>query len=303
MRIKTISRFLLCLCPMVLALYSCSSEAKWETEGVEVKMEIKNVSAGFIECNFSTNKDAYYLIAVCKPWEDYNPVYNSKQFMQLALDSAYAEYLFWRNDLLRAKEFNVAPFSSHSLQYGDLNHFFTGLLPDEDYWVFAFPVDPVAMKPAGPLNLVNIKTLEDSKMDIHFEYRIKGKWDYIYPVDSTGKIYEHFPYIATTRDSLTLEQDSIVSISQVLLYFVLWSMERFLEPAKADAKYGVYAVKNDGIQSAEAFKEGHTYYTAISGFDGSFRQTTVYRFVWTGDSCEYYFHDTDSANLTSMIPD
>ena len=140
-------------------------------------------------------------------------------------------------------------------------------------------------------------------MDIHFEYRIKGKWDYIYPVDSTGTIYEHFPYIATTRDSLTLEQDSIVSISQVLLYFVLWSMERFLEPEKADAKYGVYAVKNDGIQSAEAFKEGHTYYTAISGFDGSFRQTTVYRFVWTGDSCEYYFHDTDSANLTRMIPD
>lgn len=303
MRIKTISRFLLCLCPMVLALYSCSSEAKWETEDVEVKMEIKNVSAGFIECNFSTNKDAYYLIAVCKPWEDYNPVYNSKQFMQLALDSAYAEYLFWRNDLLRAKEFNVAPFSSHSLQYGNLNHFFTGLLPDEDYWVFAFPVDPVAMKPAGPLNLVNVKTLEDSKMDIHFEYRIKGKWDYIYPVDSTGKIYEHFPYITTTRDSTTLAEDSIFTPGEVLLYFVLWSMERFLEPAKADAKYGVYAVKNDGIQSAEAFKEGHTYYTAISGFDGSFRQTTVYRFVWTGDSCEYYFHDTDSANLTRMIPD
>lgn len=295
-------KWLLFLSLIISILCSCSSEAKWEKEGVEVKMSIKNVSAGFVECDFSTNKDAYYLIAICEPWEDYNPVYNSKQFMQLALDSAYAQYLFWRNGLLRAKEFNVAPFSSHSLQYGAVNHFFTGLLPETDYWVFSFPVDPVEMKPVGPLNLVPIKTLGDSKMDIHFEYRIKGKWDYIYPVDSTGKIYEHFPYITTTRDSTTLAEDSIFTPGEVLLYYVLWSLERFSKPENADVKYGVYAAKNDGLQSAEVFQEGHTYYTAISGYDGSFRQTTVYRFVWTGDSCQYYFRDTDSANITNLIP-
>ena len=134
-----------------ISLVSCSPEAPWETEGVEVRMQQKTVSAGFVEYDFSTNKDAYYLIAICEPWEDYNPVANPKQFMQLALDSAYAEYLLWRNDLLRAKEFNVAPFASHSLQYGQITHFFTGLIPDHDYWVYAFPVNPETMQPVGKL--------------------------------------------------------------------------------------------------------------------------------------------------------
>lgn len=287
-------------CSLLLAP-SCSTEAKYETTGVEVKMDIKNISAGFVECDFSTNKDAYYLIGIMEPWEDYNPVANSKQFMQLALDSAYAEYLFWRNDLLREKEFNVAPFSSHSLQYGDVKHFFTGLFPDVSYWVFCFPVDPVAMKPAGSLLLTPIKTLEDSKMDIHFEYRVKGQWDYIYPVDSTGKIYEHFPYIATTRDSLTLAADSIYTQNEAILYFVFWSLDQFTDPSQAEINYGVHAVKNDGFQSSEVFQEGHTYYTALSGYDGSFKQTTIYKFKWTGDSCDYYFHDTDSANIINIV--
>ncbi len=294
-------------------LCSCGAEAKYETEGVEVRMDIKNISAGFIECDFSTNKDAYYLIAICEPWEDFNPAANSKQFMQLALDSAYAEYLLWSNDLLRKKEFNVAPFASHSLQYGSEKHFFTGLLPNKEYWVFCFPVDPIKMKPVGALNLIPVKTLEDSNMNIHFEYRIKGNWDYIYPVDATGKINEQFPYIATTRDSITLVMDSnFIAIKDskpdytftemVVLYFVQWSIIRFSIPELAGVHYGVYAVKNDGFDSNEIFQKGHTYFTAISGYDGSFKQTTIYRFVWTGDSCKYYFCDTDSANIINLLP-
>ena len=286
---------------LAVFFFSCSPEAPWEKSDVNVTMNIKTISAGFVECSFSTDKDAYYLISIMEPWEDYNPVANSKQFMQLALDSAYAEYLLWRNDLLRAKEFNVAPFASHSLQYGDVNHFFTGLLPQQDYWVFSFPVDPQTMQPAGTLKLIPITTLEDSKMDVHFEYRVKGLWDYIYPVDSVGKINEHFPYIATTMDSLTLAKESIFTLEEVAYYFVLWSTERFLIPEQADVHYGVHVVKNDGDESSEVFEPGHTYYTALSGYDGSFRQTTIYRFKWTGDSCDYYFHDTDSANIVNLI--
>lgn len=299
---KTNIQKALLLCALFTGiLCSCGTEAPFETENVEVRMDIINYSAGFVECDFSTKKDAYYLIAICEPWEDYNPVANSKQFMQLALDSAYAEYLFWRNDLLRNKEFNVAPFASHSLQYGNVKHFFTGLLPETDYWVFAFAVDPVKMKPAGPLVLNHVLTLEDSKMDIHFEYRIKGQWEYIYPVDSVGKIYEDFPYFFTTRDSIDLAKDSCYSLEEVAGYFVWWSVERFISLAETNVKYGVYADKNDGILSDAAFEKGHTYYTALSGYDGSFRQTTIYRFKWTGDSCEYYFHDTDSANIMNLI--
>ena len=38
---------------------SCNTEANYETKDVEVNMNIMNVSSGFIECEYSTNKDAY----------------------------------------------------------------------------------------------------------------------------------------------------------------------------------------------------------------------------------------------------
>ena len=286
---------ILCLVSIVLALVACSPEAHWEKEDVEVKMTIENISAGFVECDFSTNKDAYYLIGLIEPWEDYNPVANSKQFMQLVLDSAYAEYLLWRNGLLRNKEFNVASFASHSLQYGQVHHFFTGLMLDTDYWLFAFPVNPSSMQPAGKLVLEPVKTSEISTVDIRFDYRVKGEWDYIYPVDTLGHINTHYPYIAITEDSAKIASDPDYK-DNPLGYFLVWEADAFINPEKANVFYGVKAIENDGEQSHLQFEEGHTYYTGITGFDGLFKQMTIYKFKWT-KGCEYYFHDTDSTNL------
>ena len=286
------------LVPCSLFLSSCGSEAHYETTDVEVRMDIKNISAGFVECDFSTNKDAYYLISIMEPWEDYDPMANQKQFMQLALDSAYAEYLQWRNELLKEKEFNVAPFASHSLQYGDIDHFFTGLYLDREYWIFAFPVDPISMKPAGRLVLQTIKTSQYSLVDIRFDYRIKGEWDYIYPTDTLGNINSRYPYIAITEDSATIAQDTTVD-GEAKYYFLQWETEMFLYPEKANVYYGVKAIENNGEQSHLEFEEGHTYYTGITGFNGLFKRMTIYKFTWTKD-CEYYFHDTDSTNLAIL---
>ncbi|MBQ7631727.1 MAG: hypothetical protein IJS82_03090 [Paludibacteraceae bacterium] len=283
----------LCLLSIVLIPLStsCNPEAKWETQGVEVSMTVKTVSAGFVECSFSTNKDAYYLIAITEPWEKFNPVDNSKQFMQFALDSAYADYLMWRSYLLREKEFNVAPFASHSLQYGTVNHFFTGLVPEHDYWVFAFPVNPETMKPVGALVLEPITTKKESSVAVSFDYRVKDVWDYIYPLDTLNNVHNHFPYIATTRDSLELDptMDPVVELS-------LWVADQFLYPQYANVFYGVKAVENEGIDSHLAFEDGHTYYTVISGFDFSLKQEAIYKFTWH-PGYEHYFHDNDSTNL------
>ena len=325
-RVKTkwFMRFILVLIPYSLLLTpSCSPEAKWTTDDVDINMEIATVSAGFVECNFSTNKEAYYLIACVEAKPDENPVDHPKQFMTLALDSANVEYLAWRNTLLKQGEFNIAPFASHALQYGSVNHFFTGLWPGQEYWIYAFVVNPKTLQPSGKLYLETVKTTEESIMDIHFEYRIKGKWDYIYPVDEKGTICSRFPYIATTRDSskLSLESfsdlsdsvrtyivDSLISELPVLvddltgdllayIYLYSWTLDRFAYPDSANVLYGVKAVENDGWSSNEEFTEGQTYYTLISGYDGSFKQTTIYKFKWSGDSCNLYFHDTDSANI------
>lgn len=278
-----------------ISLVSCSPEAPWETEGVEVRMQQKTVSAGFVEYDFSTNKDAYYLIAICEPWEDYNPIANPKQFMQLALDSAFADYLVWRNDLLRNKEFNVAPFASHSLQYGQITHFFTGLIPDHDYWVYAFPVNPETMQPVGKLELEHLRTAETSTVEIRFDYRVKGMWDYIYPTDTHGNVNSRFPYIAITEDSVTISQDTVAE-GNPYLYFIFWETQMFLHPDLANVYYGMKAIENNGEQSNLEFEEGHTYYTSITGFDGLFKRMTIYKFTWTKD-CEFYFHDTDTTNL------
>ena len=255
--------------------------------------------------------------------EGENPLDHAKQFMTLALDSANVEYLTWRNKLLKEGEFNIAPFASHSLQYGPVTHFFTGLLPESDYWVYAFVVNPQTLQPAGKLYFERVTTLDESIMDVHFEYRIKGRWDYIYPVDEKGSICSRFPYIATTRDSSKLSLSSFDELSDSVKHYVIdsvmladsipldfltgdllayyflysWTLDRFAFPDSADVIYGVKAVENDGWSSSENWQVGTTYYTLISGYDGSFKQTTIYKFTWTGDSCDLYFHDTDSANI------
>jgi len=308
---------------VLICFASCNPEAQWSTDNVEISMNIKTVSAGFVECNFSTNIEAYYLIACVPAVQGVNPKDHAKQFMTLALDSANVKYLEWRNALLKQGEFNIAPFASHALQYGTVNHFFTGLLPAETYWIYAFVVNPNTLQPCGKLYLETITTSYESVVDIHFDYRIKGKWDYIYPVDTLNKIYARFPYIATTRDSSKLSGDSFSEISDSLMvqiepvfeeiygksitelqgdtlaymYLYLWTLDRFLFPEKANVHYGVKAVENDGWQSVEEWIEGKTYYTLISGYDGSFKQTTIYKFHWTGDSCNMYLRDTDPERI------
>ena len=289
---------------LLVMLASCNPEARYETKNVEIRMSIQTVSAGFIECDFSTNKGAYYLIACVPAEEGVDPTKNPKQFMTLALDSANREYLDWRNDLLKKGEFNIAPFASHALHYGDINHCFTGLWFSQDYWVYAFVVDPVAMKPVGKLYLEKVTTEFESIMSIRFDYRIKGLWDYIYPMDSlSGAIQTHFPYVTVTCDSVDLDAQimllnsldiySFVSTPQE--YFAVWLLNLSANPEeKVDILYGVSARENDGYSSPFEFQEGHTYYTFIGGYDFSIRQNTLYKYRWEGDSTELYFSEKDN---------
>ena len=285
---------------LIVMLSSCNPEARWETEDVELTMVIETVSAGYVECRCESSEEAYFLLAIEPVDETYDPLTHQKQFMTLALDSANVKYIQWRNKLLKEGEIHVAPFASHALQYTSSDHFFTGLMPGKEYWVYAFIVNPETLEPAGKLHIEKVKTTEESIMDIHFDYRVKGRWDYIYPVDSTRKIYNHFPYIATTRDSLSLVVEDLFTDGAAVLYFVFWTIQRFTDPSLANILYGVHAVENNGVESAEKFEEGHTYYTVIGGYDGSFNQTTIYKFTWTGEDCDLYFHDTDSANLVVL---
>lgn len=271
---------------------SCNPDAHWVTENVEIKMSPRTISAGFVEYEFTTTQDAYYFID-CQPvQEGKTPYEHPKQFMTLALDSANVQYIEWRNWLLKQGEFNIAPFASHMLQYGTANHFFTNLKPDTEYWVYAFVVNPQTLTPAGKLFIETIKTAPKSVVDVTFEYRVRGYWDYIYPLNTKdGKINNHFPYFAATIDSVSLAEKWQETPEK---YF----KDLFEAYAAVNVslliRYGVQVVFNDGVSSDELFKEGHTYYTAIVGYDGFMGNSVMYKFTWTGPDLEIYFRHEDS---------
>lgn len=271
---------------------ACNPDASWTTKDVSIQISPYTVSAGYVECAFSPDKDAYYLVA-CEPArKGVNPMDNQKQFMTLALDSAYTEYIQWRYDLLKDGEFNIAPFASHCLQYGKIDKFFTNLKPNTDYWIFAFVVDPDKIQPAGKLFLQTVTTKAISVVDVHFDYRVRGYWDYIYPLNPDGKIVNKFPYLASTVDSAALTDiwggispedyfnDLFITISE--------------SHDESYIHYGVTVVKNDGSGTSIPFEVNHTYYTAIVSYDGFMGNNVIYKFTWTGEDFEAYFTDENS---------
>ena len=169
-----------------VGLCACDPNAKAYTKRIEIDINVQNISAGFVQVEFSTNREAFYLVSMQPAKEGINPQEIAKTFMLLALDSAYLDYLKWRNNELQNLVPFVADFSSHSLQYGNTNRTFCFLQPDTDYWIFAFGVDPESNKPFGQLFLKTITTKQESVLTMDFQYRVRGEWDYVYPKDTAG---------------------------------------------------------------------------------------------------------------------
>ena len=281
------------LLPIVLCavLAACNPNAVAYTEGVEITIDVEQVSAGFAQVRFSTNKEAFYLISIQPTREDIDPQKIAKTFMLLSLDSAYADYLYWRNKQLQQLIPFVADFPSHSLQYGNIKHFFTLLRPNTEYWVYAFVVDPITNKPAGKLFVETITTDSTSRIPVQFEYRIDGYWDYIYPKDSMGEIISTIPWVGETIDSVSIREGGWNSPGE---YF----FERFKHVYHEDYErilYGIYAHENNGVSdgtSATYFKEGTTYYTAMAALDAPLKFPlprniyNIYRFTWIGETTD-----------------
>ena len=281
----------LLLCVWLAAFAACNPDAVSYTEGVVIEIDVQKVSAGFAQVRFSTNKEAFYLISIQPTKEGVDPQKIAKTFMLLSLDSAYVDYLYWRNHQLQEMVPFVADFSSHSLQYGDIQHFFTLLQPSTEYWVYAFVVDPQTNKPAGQLFIETITTDSTSTIPVQFDYRIDGYWDYIYPKDSTGEIISTIPWVGETIDSISIREGGWRVPGE---YF----FERFKNVYYEDYErilYGIYAHENNGESdgtSATHFKEGTTYYTAMAALDAPLvfplpkNIYNIYRFTWEGEDTD-----------------
>ena len=289
------------LCVGLLVMVACDPDVKSHTKDVVINIDVMNVSAGYAQVHFFTNKKAFYMISIQPVKENIDPQKIAKTFMLLSLDSAYADYLYWRNKQLQVMTPFVADFASHSLQYGDVQHCFTLLKPNTAYWVYAFVVDANANKPAGQLFLETIHTDSVGNIPVYFEYRIDELWDYVYPKDSLGEINSTIPWVGETIDSITLREQGWRVPGE---YF----FERFQNVYFGDYErilYGIYVHKNDGIgdgTSTTRYEEGKTYYTGMAALDAPLvfplpqNIYDIYRFTWHGDTTSIYMTPDQSTD-------
>jgi hypothetical protein len=284
----------------MLFLLGCKPDkVVYYTEDVTVDIQVKQVSAGYVNVEFSTDEKAFYLTGIHQVREDIDDIHKvAKQFMLLALDSAYVDYLFWRNQQLQDMAPFVADFASYSLQYGNTNRYFTLLSPSTTYWVYAFVVDPNSNKPTGTLFVETITTDSTSQVSMWFEYRVEGQWDYVYPKDTLGEINSYTPWVGETIDSITLREQGRENPGEYFLAL----FDKVYNGDYDRILYGIYAHENDGEgdgTSRTRFEMGKTYYTGMSSLDAPLTYPLnkntydIYRFTWTGDSTKLYFTPAD----------
>lgn len=285
---------------LLLCMNACNPKAKAVSGNtVTVKMETQIISSGFIRVRFSTNKEAYYHIGIVPKEEvpDIKSASGAKGFMALMLDRAYAEYLLWRSDLLEQGMPYVAEFATHSLHYGTVDYDFTLLKPDTEYLIFAFPVNAQTNQPDGRLFVDNIATTKKSAYedDLDFEYRVRGYWDYVYPVSLKGELLNYVPWTGATADSVDLREAGYASPEA---YFLELFSSYMLFQESDRVHFGIYIQNNNGEGDGTSFTDfesGHTYYSAIALMDGYLSQkaSVIYKFRWAGEDTQFLFNHED----------
>lgn len=279
---------------------SCNPEAK-AVSGKDVKIEILPVavSSGFMNFSFKPNKDAYYHVGIVPVSNAPDTLSNAsvRAFMNLKLDEAYTNYITWRHALLEKNTPYIAEFPTHSLQYGNVEYNFTFLDPETDYMIYAFVVDAKTNKPDGRLFTYFVTTSKESMYErMQFEYRVRGYWDYVYPVyasrgSETYEIIDYVPWVGTTVDSLDLVEYAVPTVQD---YFLV-VFDLFAQGKLEDyVHFGIFARNNNGWDENTSdmyFEEGHTYYTGLAMMDGylSKNTLTVYKFKWMGEDTQFYF--------------
>lgn len=293
---------------LMLMFTSCDPEVA-AVSGRDVKIDIHAglISSGFMQFTFTPNMEGYYHVGIVPAEEapDSTRSASIKSFMALQLDRAYAEYMDWRVLLLAQNVQPVAEFPTHSLQYGAMGYNFTMLKPDTKYMVYAFPVNAKTNKPDGRLFTYFVSTEPKSSFeDLEFEYRVRGYWDYVYPVHKLPQsdLYElmsFVPWVDATVDSLSLVEYNYESPKT---YFNETFEEYVLYKERDRIHFGIDVRNNNGFNSGTSttvFLPGHTYYTGLTLMDGYLSQEalTIYKFRWENDSTQYFF--TDSLKLAT----
>lgn len=291
----------------IVSLASCNPEAK-AVSGLDIKISFDPyiISSGFVQMAFDTNKEAYYHVGIVPVDEAPDSISKPavRAFMNLKLDEAYTKYIQWRHSLLEEGVPYIAEFPTHSLQYGYNELNFNYLEPGTDYMVYAFVVDSKTNKPDGRLFTYFLTTEQETPFEVlDFEYRVRGEWDYVYPVfyyewetETYSEIIDFVPWVGATIDSLQMHETTFPTVPD---YF--WNLfGSYVDQKMVDKiHFGIYTHDNNGYgdgSSSTMFEEGHTYYTAVALMDGYLTENAfyIYKFHWEGEDTQLYFRKADA---------
>jgi len=291
---------------LCMMFYSCSPDIH-AVSGDDVKIEISTniVSSGYMQITFKPDDDAYYHVGIVPIDQapDTSSAVSVKNFMEQQLDRAYAAYLIWRAFLLDEGVSPIAEFATHMLQYGTDEHNFTFLEPDSEYMIFAYAVDAKTNKPDGKFFCSYIRTESVSMFeDLQFDYRVRGYWDYVYPVyhvtDNTAPdVLTWIPWVGASADSAILAMSEYATPKE---YFMDVFDEYVLNKDKDRIHFGIEVRNNINTYnpgtSETVFEQGHTYYTGLSLMDGYLSDETlyIYKFRWQGEQTQFYLTAKDA---------
>ena len=171
---------------LACAMAACNIEAPYITEAKELKFDAVEIMGTQMTVNCTPEDDrSYYYFSIMKNTDFTNLGMSDAHFMTVMLDSLYRDYLDWRRDLLYDNEEYIMSFRNHSFHYGHASRFFTNLLPETEYVIYGFVINPEDIQlPIGKLYTKVVKTTEVindiSPMVIDFRYDISPKLDTTY---------------------------------------------------------------------------------------------------------------------------
>jgi len=302
-----------CLAVVLPLLESCNynDKAVAYDKDIDLDMQIKQYSTGFAEVSVQASKEAYYYITCQEVTADSYPLLTSfggddmivdvklssnlqKGLITQLLAREKEQYNAWYDSISQTTE-HVTDFASYILHYTMGNHYFYHLKPNTLYWLYSFPINPQTFNPIGDLFIKTFRTRTESLYsNIRFNYRVKGYWDYCYPIDpETGMVVSSVPWVAHTVCVDTVDKTVYPTPAQ---YF-----DQVYSNLGEDVviRRGIYTHLNDGTgdgTSSTEFESGKTYATAFSIYDGERSRTAydIYEFTWQGPDTELFFTDQDN---------
>lgn len=154
------------------ALMSCNTKAPYLRVESELTFVVEAVSGTQVEVSASAADDrSYYFFDIIETSVIKDLNISDYNLMMFALDVLYREYLDWRFNYIVRNEGYITDFRSHMFQYGPCRKTFSNLMPDTDYTILGFCIDPDNIQePIGKLYKIPVHTTlpnaEISKMNI-----------------------------------------------------------------------------------------------------------------------------------------